>query len=32
MFYSTVRCLGDDEQAAKWLPLIRDMKMTGCYA
>ena len=32
MFYSAVRFLGDDEQAAKWLPLIREMKITGCYA
>ena len=32
MFYSTVANLGTDEQAAKWLPMIRDLKMTGCYA
>ncbi|TNV82173.1 hypothetical protein FGO68_gene6753 [Halteria grandinella] len=32
MFYSAVKGLGSDEQGDKWLPLIRTMKMTGCYA
>jgi len=32
MFYSSVQSLGTDDQAAKWLPLIRELKMTGCYA
>ena len=32
MFYSAVKGLGTEEQARKWLPLIREMKMTGCYA
>jgi acyl-CoA oxidase len=32
MFYSSVKNLGADDQSAQWLPLIKEMKMTGCYA
>ena len=32
MFYSSVKHLGDDEQNAKWMPMIKDVKMIGCYA
>jgi len=32
MFYLAIENLGDDEQAKKWMPLIRDLKMLGCYA
>jgi acyl-CoA oxidase len=27
-----VELLASDEQAKKWLPLIRDLKITGAYA
>jgi len=32
MFISACINIGDDEQAAKWEPLVKSMKMTGCYA
>jgi acyl-CoA oxidase len=32
MFYSTIANLGTKEQAEKWLPMIRALRMTGCYA
>ena len=32
MFFITVDNLADDEQKAKWIPLIKDMKVAGCYA
>jgi acyl-CoA oxidase len=32
MFLSAAINIGDDEQAQKWLPLIKSMKMTGAYA
>jgi len=32
MFSLSIRELGDDEQVAKWLPQIKQLKMIGCYA
>ena len=32
MFISAAINIGDDEQAKKWMPLIKSMKMTGAYA
>ena len=32
MFLSAATNIADDEQAAKWVPLIKSLKMTGCYA
>lgn len=32
MFLSSIENIGDDEQAAKWVPLIKSLKMSGCYA
>ncbi len=32
MFLSAVVNIGDDEQAAKWEPLVKSLKMPGCYA
>ena len=32
MFISACINIGDDEQAAKWEPLVKSLKMTGCYA
>lgn len=32
MFYACIESLADDEQQAKWLPMIKDIKMIGCYA
>lgn len=32
MFMQTIETLGDKEQVDKWLPMIRDLKMIGCYA
>lgn len=32
MFYCAIQGLGDDEQVKKWLPLVRELKMIGCYA
>ena len=31
-FMPAVELLASDEQAKKWLPLIRDLKITGAYA
>jgi acyl-CoA oxidase len=31
-FLPAVELLASDEQAKKWLPLIRDLKITGAYA
>ena len=32
MFLQCVESLADDEQRAKWLPMIKQVKMIGCYA
>ena len=32
MFVPNIKSLCDEEQQAKWLPLVRDWKMIGCYA
>lgn len=32
MFYTTIQNLGTDEQANKWLPSVRNLRILGCYA
>lgn len=32
MFQLAIEKLADEEQKAKWLPLVNTMKMVGCYA
>ena len=32
MFFSTINNLGDKEQIEKWIPMVKQMRMTGCYA
>lgn len=32
MFYLSIDQLGDDAQKAKYIPLIKNLKMIGCYA
>eukprot|EP00347_Sterkiella_histriomuscorum_P006528 403352422 len=32
MFMTCIESLADDEQRNKWLPLIKDIKIIGCYA
>lgn len=32
MFYAAVNALGNEEQRKKWIPLIRQHKILGCYA
>jgi acyl-CoA oxidase len=32
MFLGACKNIADDEQAAKWLPNITALRMTGCYA
>ena len=32
MFISTVTNLGEKDQVEQWVPLIKSLKMTGCYA
>jgi acyl-CoA oxidase len=32
MFYLAIAELGDDEQVKKWIPLIENLRITGCYA
>ncbi len=31
-FYQTVKMMATDVQKAKWLPLIRNSEIIGCYA
>jgi acyl-CoA oxidase len=32
MFYLAIQNLGSEEQVKKYLPLINQLKMIGCYA
>lgn len=32
MFILAIEQLGDEEQIAKWIPMIKGLKMIGCYA
>ncbi|GMH95739.1 hypothetical protein TrST_g12682 [Triparma strigata] len=32
MFVPNIKCLCDDEQTKKWLPLCSDCRVVGCYA
>lgn len=32
LFGGTVRLLGDDQQSKKWMPLIDNLQMLGCFA
>lgn len=32
MFYMAIDNLADDEQKAKWMPLIKNNIINGCYA
>ena len=32
MFFSTVNNLGEKDQVAEWIPKIKVLKMSGCYA
>ena len=31
MFYESVKNLGDDDQVKKWVPLIKNLDILGCY-
>ncbi|CAN8075497.1 unnamed protein product [Agarophyton chilense] len=32
LFGATIKLLGDDQQAAKWVPLVETCEMLGCFA